>query len=82
MSQITRADLTPGQQELIFTGMRILFSALCQAIPQAYPQISSGGTLEIKTMSGLNLKFGFEPQAGGIIMPGGIRPAENGGLIK
>jgi hypothetical protein len=79
---IKKGDFGAGQQEEISRSLGAFVLALIQAAPQIGPHVLSGGTLEIKTMSGAHLKFGFAPQSGGIILPGGIRPANNGGLIK
>lgn len=83
MDPITRQAFTPGQQDEINTATNALIRALVQVAPQLGPQFLSGGTLEVKTMSGLHVKLTFGPQAGGLILPGGIRPAgQNGSIIK
>lgn len=83
MKPITPNQFGDGQQREIQSGLALFMEGLVKAAPQLGGHFLSGGTLEIKTMSGAHLKFGFAPQAGGIIMPGGIRPAgQNGRIIK
>lgn len=64
-----------GQQEIIKRALEDFMGQLCQVAPQLGGHLLSGGTIQILTMSGANLKLGFGPQQGGIILPGGIRPA-------
>lgn len=80
---INNSSFTPGQQEDISKIMDSTMQALCHIVPQLGGHFLSGGTFDVKTMSGLHLRFGFEPQRGGLIIPGGIQPhSRNGGLIK
>jgi hypothetical protein len=80
---INPRDFSPAQQELIFSALRRFTSALVQAVPRLGPAFLSGGTLEIKTLAGVNLKWGMEPLPGGLINPGGINPhtPPKGGFI-
>jgi hypothetical protein len=64
----------PGQQELIAQAMETFITALINTAPQLGPHFLSGGVMSIATMSGAVLKFGFAPQRGGLVLPGGIRP--------
>lgn len=71
---ITPRAFGDGQQQEIAGAAGELIRALSQAAPQLGPHFHSGGIIEIKTMSGAHLKLGFEPQRGGLIIPGGIAP--------
>lgn len=83
MSNLSVNQLTPGQKEDIQSAMEIFFNQLIIIAPPTAPNLLSGGILQIQTMSGMNLKLGFGPRAGGLILPGGIQPhSSNGGLIK
>lgn len=77
---INKSAFTPGQQEAINKALGEFIRSVCQSVPALGGHFLSGGTFEIKTMSGTHLRFGFSPQAGGLIIPGGIRPT--GGIIK
>jgi len=83
MDPITTQAFGDGQKMEIQNNLAAFMESLVRAAPQLAPHFLSGGTLEFKTMSGVHLKFGFAPQAGGLIIPGGIRPAgQNGSIIK
>lgn len=83
MDPITTNAFGDGQKKDIMINLAAFMDSLVSQAPQLAPHFLSGGTLEIKTMSGAHLKFGFSPQAGGLIVPGGIRPAgQNGRIIK
>ncbi len=81
MDPIMNQHFAPGQQDMIAGAMSALMRTLISIAPQLAPHLLSGGVLNIVTMSGANIKLGFEPQRGGLIIPGGIQPAKNGGLI-
>lgn len=74
---ITRDQFGAGQQDAITKISAAYIQTLIQIAPQLGPHLMSGGTFEIKTMSGAHLKFGFSPQAGGLVLPGGITPKLN-----
>lgn len=81
--KITTDAFGDGQKREIYNNLGAFMQSLVAAAPQLAPHFLSGGILEIKTMSGAHLQFGFAPQAGGLIIPGGIRPAgQNGSIIK
>lgn len=81
--EVKKSDFGDGQQRIIHNGIAEFMETLVQASPQLGPHFLSGGTIEIKTMSGMQLRLGFMPQAGGLIVPGGIRPAgQNGSVIR
>lgn len=83
MSIINNQSFGPAQQEDLNVALGAFVMSLVNAAPQLGAHLLSGGFVEIKTMSGAHLKFGFGPRPGGLILPGGIRPAgQNGGLIK
>lgn len=79
---IQKNDFGDGQKREIHNALAAFMEDLARVAPQIAPHFLSGGTLEIKTMSGVHLRFGFSPQVGGIIIPGGIRPqGQNGSVI-
>lgn len=78
---INHADFSPGQQEEIVRALEGFLQRLCLVAPVFGPHLLSGGTFEIKTMSSLTLKLGFNPNKGGIITPGGITPVNPTGRI-
>jgi hypothetical protein len=79
---INKSSFGPGQQEEMTRALAAYIMAMAQIAPQLSGHFLSGGTFEIKTMSGMHLKVGFNPMSGGLILPGGIAPIQNGGLIK
>lgn len=78
--KITRQNLTPGQQDILERAIDQLVETICVAAPQLQRHLFTGGAMEIKTLSGMGLKFMFEPRRGGLILPGGIQPAGNRGI--
>lgn len=75
---ITKAGFGMGQQDDIAEALAHLIQTLTRVAPQLGPQFLSGGILEIKCLAGAHLKFGFEPQRGGLVLPDGIRPMNGG----
>lgn len=73
-SEIKHSDLGGNQQDQVSKALQIFISSMVQAMPQLGGHFLSGGTIQVLTLSGVNLKIGFEPQLGGIILPGGIVP--------
>lgn len=73
-----------GQDQLNEIGKKLsqFIWFISQVAPKLGPHLLSGGVIKIQTMSGMTVSFGFTPQVGGIITPGGINPASNGGIIK
>ncbi len=71
---INKNDFGDGQQRNIHNSLAAFMEELVQNAPQLGPHLLSGGTIEIKTMSGAQLRLGFSPTAGGLIVPGGIIP--------
>ncbi len=71
---LTRQQFGPGEGEAIQAVLGEAINVICGIVPKLGPHFLSGGTVEIKTMSGLCLRFGFNPQQGGVIDPNGIMP--------
>ena len=71
---LTRQQFGPGEGEAIQAVLGEAINVLCSIVPKLAPHLLSGGTVEIKTMSGMTVRFGFNPQQGGIIDPSGIMP--------
>ena len=71
-------DLSPNQQAQVNDSCEIFIAGIITAIPQLTGHFRSGGVIDIKTMSGLNLRVGFSPMEGGLILPGGIKPVSKG----
>lgn len=80
--QVNPNQLGQAQSEEIAKKLTQFIWFMAQVVPQLGPHLLSGGIMQIQTMSGMTLRFGFNPQVGGIITPGGINPANKGGLIK
>lgn len=80
--QVNPNQLGQAQLEEIGKKLSQLIWFMSQVAPQLGPHLLSGGVMKIQTMSGMTMSLGFTPQAGGIITPGGINPANKGGLIK
>lgn len=74
--KINQQELTPGQREQFSDIMGEFISQSCQCIPSLIPHFHSGGTIKIMTLSGVTMEIGFEPQKGGLYLPGGIRPKQ------
>jgi hypothetical protein len=73
-TNVNRNHFGAFQQEQITKQLEIFIGALCNVAPALGPHFLSGGTVDLKTMSGMQLRLGFSPAAGGIILPGGIAP--------
>lgn len=84
MNQVVNPNqLSPGQRDQIQKAMNVFMESMCACTPILGPQLLSGGIIRIQTMSGLDMKLGFGPRAGGLILPGGIAPkGQNGRFIK
>lgn len=74
-------ELTPqlnefgeGQKAIIGKCLSDFMTTMAQVAPKIAPHLLSGGVMTVSTMSGMTLKFGFAPQKGGLILPGGITP--------
>lgn len=72
----------PQQQLELLQALNAYMETLCRVAPRLAPHFLSGGTIEIKTLSGAYLKFGFSPQSGGLILPGGLTPRPDLGRPK
>lgn len=73
---IRKSDLGGNQQELVSLALQKFISSMIQALPQLHTHFLSGGTIQILTMSGVDLKVGFEPQIGGLIVPNSVNPSK------
>lgn len=83
MESVNPKQLGDGQQQKVSRALETFMIALISAAPRLAPHLLSGGVFTIQTMSGMQMKLGFAPQKGGLIMPGGIRPAgQNGRIIQ
>lgn len=79
---ITLNDLGDGQKNDLSKHTEQYLQAFCKLVPQIGRHLLSGGVITISTMSGMNIRIGFNPQIGGIITPGGITPHNLGDLKK
>lgn len=83
METVTPQQFGDGQQQEVSRALEAFMLSLISAAPKLGPHILSGGIFTIQTMSGMQMKLGFAPQRGGLITPGGIRPAgQNGRIIQ
>lgn len=73
-SPITNHAFGPGEQQALNEIMGATIEAVCRLLPRLAPSLMSGGTIEIKTMSGMHLKTGFSAYQGGLVLPDGITP--------
>jgi len=71
---ITPNQFGPGEQQALNDIIGATMEAITRLLPRIAPHLMSGGTFEIKTMSGMHLKSGFSAYQGGLVSADGITP--------
>jgi hypothetical protein len=71
---ITPNQFGPGEQQALNEIVGATMEAIIRLLPRLAPALMSGGTFEIKTMSGMHLKSGFSAYHGGLVSSDGITP--------